>query len=543
MVLNEAIVTYSSLGYAGLFAAAGLVCMLSLARTRHINDAQTRFGLVWLLLLSGGWAFAHVGYLVLPSPVLQEVSYVLGLVVGFAAVGPWLYFCSAYTGRSLHLHRQIRIAAVAIFIVVIGVKLTNPLHGWYYTTEVTDTIPTLAISHLPAHWVTMGLAYALAVVGFFMLFELFASVGTSARPLYGVVTLAGLPVIFDVFGAATPWILNITYSPLGVAAFAVGVCWVYFERFESVQLAGESDHPMILLDDTGQIRQTNRSARLLFPDLKNAVGTHFSDVLPEFPDVTHEEDSIELVRDGESRYYAVRTNPFSSDYSRLGTVVLLTDVTEEEQYRMRLELQNQRLEQFAAIISHDLRNPLNVAAGRLELATKDNENEHLDAIAAAHDRMGELIEDVLTLARQGEPIDETAPVDIVDLALACWEMVDTPDGTLHTMESRIIEADPERLHQLFENLFRNAVTHGGANVSIRVGGLDNGFYVEDNGPGIPPEERSNIFDWGYTTGQQGTGLGLAIVHEIVRGHGWEIHITESVEGGARFEITGVRSRT
>lgn len=102
-----------------------------------------------------------------------------------------------------------------------------------------------------------------------------------------------------------------------------------------------------------------------------------------------------------------------------------------------------------------------------------------------------------------------------------------------------IEADESRLHGLFENLFRNAVEHAGDDVTVRVGRLtdETGFYVEDDGPGIPADDRDEIFDHGFTTSEEGTGYGLSIVAEIVAGHGWDITVSESDTGGTRFEIT------
>jgi signal transduction histidine kinase len=75
-------------------------------------------------------------------------------------------------------------------------------------------------------------------------------------------------------------------------------------------------------------------------------------------------------------------------------------------------------------------------------------------------------------------------------------------------------------------------------VTVTVGGLPDGFYVADDGEGVPPADRDRVFERGYTTGD-GTGLGLSIVEQIVGAHGWSVRATESEDGGARFEITGV----
>ena len=85
----------------------------------------------------------------------------------------------------------------------------------------------------------------------------------------------------------------------------------------------------------------------------------------------------------------------------------------------------------------------------------------------------------------------------------------------------------------------DAIDHGGEDVSITVGRLDDGFYVADDGAGIPEAERDRVFRVGYSTGESGTGFGLNIVKQVAEAHGWSIRVTEGDEGGARFEITGV----
>jgi PAS domain S-box-containing protein len=215
------------------------------------------------------------------------------------------------------------------------------------------------------------------------------------------------------------------------------------------------------------------------------------------------------------------------------------DITPRKQREQRLQRQNERLEQFAAVVSHDLRSPLNVAQGRLELAQEEHDSKDIEAAATAVDRSLVLIEDLLTLAREGRRVDDTRPVDLAGLSANCWHTSDTGDASLQVTTDRTIEADPKRLKQLLENLMRNAVDHGGENVTVTVGDLDGGFYVADDGPGIPEGDRSKVFDAGYSTTDDGTGFGLNIVQEIADAHDWDIRLTESDAGGARYEFTGV----
>jgi PAS domain S-box-containing protein len=219
-----------------------------------------------------------------------------------------------------------------------------------------------------------------------------------------------------------------------------------------------------------------------------------------------------------------------------GTLAFYVDISE----RKRLERQRDRLEEFTRIVSHDLRSPLTVANGHIELAQQECDSDQLVQAADAITRSQALIDNLLRLAREGETVTESEPVKVEDIARRSWKTVETAHATLETEVTTIIEADRSRLQQLFENLYRNAVEHGGDRVTVLVGELDSGFYVADTGAGIPESDRNDIFEAGYSTTDDGTGFGLRIVEQIAEAHGWEIQVTEGTDGGARFEITGVK---
>ncbi|MFC7043971.1 sensor histidine kinase [Halonotius sp. GCM10025705] len=193
----------------------------------------------------------------------------------------------------------------------------------------------------------------------------------------------------------------------------------------------------------------------------------------------------------------------------------MRDVTERKEYEARLENQNERLEDFASVVSHDLRNPLNVAQGRLDLIMEDHESEHLDAIERSHNRMEALIEDLLTLARVGDAVSDLETVELSELASTCWANVETDTASMTIDTTQTILADTSRLKQVFENLMRNAIEHGGEDVAVTVGTLNDGFYIEDDGPGIPPNDRDEVFKSGYSTNPDGTGFGLHIIKQII----------------------------
>jgi PAS domain S-box-containing protein len=217
----------------------------------------------------------------------------------------------------------------------------------------------------------------------------------------------------------------------------------------------------------------------------------------------------------------------------------LQDITEQKEYEEELEAQNERLSEFTSIVSHDLRNPLNIVEGRIELAQNECESSHLKQACDALNRGQELIDDLLILAREGERASDFEPVELADVADRCWEGVETDQATLEIEQTQVIKADESRLKQLFENLYRNAIEHGGNDVTVSVSAMNDGFYVADTGPGIAESDRGEVFEAGYSTSEDGTGFGLRIVEQTADAHGWEITVTESEQGGARFDFTGV----
>jgi PAS domain S-box-containing protein len=220
--------------------------------------------------------------------------------------------------------------------------------------------------------------------------------------------------------------------------------------------------------------------------------------------------------------------------------------TDEVVWSDTSERQNDRLEEFAGVVSHDLRSPLQTAQGRLELATEDCDSDHLAPVADAHDRMESIVDGLLRLAREGQNIGATETVGLTAVVEQAWAVTggDVGKATLSLeLENeevrRDLRADRERLKQLLENIFRNAIEHGGEDVTVSVGLLEDGFYVEDDGPGIPESERETVFDVGYSSADGGTGFGLSIVRRVAEGHGWTVRATDGSTGGARFEITNI----
>jgi signal transduction histidine kinase len=278
----------------------------------------------------------------------------------------------------------------------------------------------------------------------------------------------------------------------------------------------------------------------------------FGDGLP-----TDEPATVEHEVDGEPRVFSVRASP---------AVVVYADVTDRENRLERIRTQRDRLDDFAGLLAHDLRNPLEVAMARTELARELGGDEHLAKTEAALDRIEAVVTELLELAREGAVVGETEPLSLSTVAREAWETVATGDATLTVADDATVEGDPGRVRELLENLFRNSVEHastssrtesgdsvehgstssrtksddGGDAPAVEVGvvadGGPVGLYVADDGDGIPPEDREDVFKPGFSTDDEGTGFGLTVVQRIAAGHGWEVEVAESDAGGARFEV-------
>jgi PAS domain S-box-containing protein len=318
------------------------------------------------------------------------------------------------------------------------------------------------------------------------------------------------------------------------------------ERFETVvQAVGD---PVYALDPDGRFTFVNEA-------FESMTGYATSEVLGEHVEMIITQDNLrrgrehigDLVADDDRRAVKYEIEVVTKSGDRIpselhmallpadgeefrGTAGIIRDIEERKQ-------REKRLEEFASVVSHDLRGPLNVILGQARLAIDAPEAAELEKIVASGQRMETLIEDLLTLAQQGETVGDRTPTDLSAVVDDAWDAIETAEATLDNRTERRLRVDRDRLRELLENLVRNAVEHAGPDVTVTVGPLDDGgFYVADDGPGIPPEKRGDVFEHGYTTHEEGTGFGLAIVERIAEAHGWSVSLTESESGGTRFEF-------
>jgi signal transduction histidine kinase len=479
----------------------------------------------------------------------------------------WLYIAVEYTGREWFQRRRVLAGVLGLAAVSAGFMLTAPIHGLIFgpATRVTSQgflVPERGIGFI----LQLVWKYGIILVGMGLLVLEIRTTTGMKRLQAATVLLSGIvPTTASVIEVVNVFrIPGFNESAVGIALSGVILLWALFyaDFLEVVPVARKTlmdsmDDAVVAVDSNQRVIDLNPLARELFDLDETVLGSPAAEVFADWPAVIDQfrnpsdDGELTIQGDGEPRYYGLKSSPIDGrrgvttvgegDEST-GTVVVIRDITDRKLNQRRLQRQNERLDQFAAIVSHDLRNPLGVAETYLDFAAETGDPDDFEAVRESHERMDAMIDDLLTMARAETAVSDTDSVVVADIAATAWDTTQTGDATLdcELPDSMRVEADPSLLQNVFENLFRNSIVHNDASVRIEVGSIGNpestGFYVEDDGTGIPDSEKDEVFDHGHTTSDEGTGLGLSIVSDLVEAHGWTISVTDSDSGGARFEV-------
>jgi PAS domain S-box-containing protein len=560
--VDPATTTYVGLLVLTLVIAIGVgaVCLVN----RDVQEARWLFvGQIGVLIWTG-CVLAATLLAGTPWAILLWRCLFVGLGIGVMALA---LFALSYSGRD-ELISQRLVGGLSIHPIALTIAVaTDHWHGLFLH------------SLTPADPGYLGIGYDITVGPLFTIHTLYSYVlilvslvimlnaVIRANHLYqrqvaavvvGVGTALFANVLFFLVSAFGQGMRDLTPIAFGF----MGLCFAYaIFRFDFIDLGPAAwdviverlSEGICVVDEQGRVVDANRTwleltgvdADVVGEPAQRAFGEH-TGLCERFADPDEDDELLELETDNETHIVDLEQIPVSDHRnSRVGRAFIARDITERARRQRELERNNEKLDQFATLISHDLRNPLNVAQGNVELAEQSGDPEHFDAVRRALDRMGSLIRDVLTLTRRTESELETEPIAVRELVQAAWDTVETTGAVLDLDVDCRIEADRGRLHRALENLFRNAIQHSDGRVTVRVGTVTAsadgswGIFVADDGPGIPEAEQADIFEGGFTTHRDGTGLGLSIVDNAVTAHDWEIHVTDSETGGARFEITGI----
>ncbi|WP_144797113.1 sensor histidine kinase [Halorubrum depositum] len=509
------------------------------------------------LLCGGGISLLYAVRVASASELVMVVTLNLATPLVAAVPGIWTAFTLAFAGhdRWRTEHRIVALATPPFLWVLLA---------WSSATHGLSRRSLAAVVEGPFSLLSFGLgladigfvlyAYGLCVVGVLVVADLYQRTGNRYRLQTFVILLgtlfpflAGIATVVDLGSYA-----NLAWFPSALVVHGVFLYGTVFwlGTLDAAVVARDTavevmQDPVIVAGSDGRIRDLNPAAEELLPP--DAVGSSLSAVFPRL------EVGVEHPIAIGGRQFDIQEDPITDPRGTdRGHVFLLRDVTERERRQTELERreaelerQNERLEDFAGVVSHDLRNPLAAATAAVELARHDDgENDDaLDRAANAHERMDDLIEGLLSLATAGRSVDSVDRVSLDATVRRVWSRLETADATLSVEgPDATVFADGDRLEQLLSNLFRNATEHAGDDVAVRVeierrpDGV--ALAVADDGPGVPTEQRSEVTERGVSL-EGGTGLGLAIVVDIAEAHGWELSVEESESGGARFVVVGI----
>jgi signal transduction histidine kinase len=541
-----------------LFGGAAVGCGLALRQARTITHKETRYGLSGLVVITGIWAATQALIFSGVSGAVAVVTYQVGLICGLSSVIAWLYFCSAYTGHDFHRTDRYRYATAVVFLGVVGVKLTNRIHGQYFATEaVTEPFRYTRIELLTLHWAVAGVVYSLTAIGFYMLFRTFVRSGIRTTKLTVLVGLTSVPVALNMLSVGgVAGLVGANYEPIGVAAFALGTVYTSKETFERVRwssdrrLLEQINDAVLVVDEDGSVQRFNAAAAELFDSLESGVS--LSIVLPDGGRDAGETldaastDSGEILSDtqnGESRYYLLNQTDVPVGPGRTGQALVVSDVTEMEQQRRQLDRQSEQLEGLAAAIAHELRNTVGIAHGNLRLAeeaiAEENQTarELLSSASEATERVKEVVEELQTVARLSQQVTRMSTLSLEATVRAEVEKADTSGLSVDIVSEGEFEAASSRWTKILRNVIRLATETGASELSVSIAADTIRFRTD--GASLPSEHPAALFEYGTAVPHAEAGMLGPAVRTLGRAHGWEVSAHSLEPSGIEVRLTGV----
>ncbi len=312
---------------------------------------------------------------------------------------------------------------------------------------------------------------------------------------------------------------------------------------------------LFTVDMSGRVLLFNSAAERITGRLRNSVvGQKIDLVMPflQFPFTEGRREEI-IPSDGAQKIIGITISLLKGiNQTPKGFIAVFQDLTQIK----KLEDEIKKKEKMAAIgelssnIAHEIRNPLASLKGSIEMLREDavnpNSKERLMDIALKEmERLNHIITDFLTYSRPTLPVFQTFDIrELLDETVELLQNIDHNKGLIffrkHYSGPLLVNADPQKMQQVFWNLGLNAVEAmpGGGEMSIDASGTDDGIAISfrDSGCGIDEKSLGKVFYPFFTTKERGTGLGLAIAYRIIDEHNGRISVKSTSGIGTAFEI-------
>ncbi|WP_186578882.1 sensor histidine kinase [Aquibacillus kalidii] len=260
---------------------------------------------------------------------------------------------------------------------------------------------------------------------------------------------------------------------------------------------------------------------------------------------------IRYEKNGNTNYLLVsQTDLVGSENEVTGRIFYFIDITETETLEKRMYLSEKLalIGEMAASSAHEIRNPLTVIHGFISLMNstmreEDKEKFHVNLLLKEIDRLNSIVGEMLLMAKPNQPKKESISLkEIMDDILPLIKNSSLSDQIEFKLDlsPAIIQVDSKQMKQVLLNLIRNSreALEGKGEILVRSKVINNMYYIylEDDGPGIPAEIKSSLFEPFSSSKESGTGLGLNIVKRIIENHDGTIELVDTSEKGTKFLI-------
>ncbi|MGA2238782.1 MAG: histidine kinase N-terminal 7TM domain-containing protein [Candidatus Bathyarchaeia archaeon] len=511
----------------------------------------------------------------------------------------WFVLALLISGYERYVKPRNIVALAVVPFLTLLLDFTNQSHGLMWssaTLNAADPYLPINITSGPGFWVlVVSYSYALILVGLVIFVRRISVSRSSYRA-------AGLQMLLV---SAVPWALNVAYvlnrslfpyfepSSLAITVAGVLLLWrlVYLPLMNVVPVAHEIlvdslDEAIIVLDGLDRIVDANPKAQsLLGRSLSQAGGKSIENVWAEWPVIRKALDSeagtgkeVMLGDEGEQQVYEVQGSSVEGLIANVPyRLVTLRDITERKRMENELKRYSEHLEevvlertkklqqaerlaaigQTAAMVGHDLRNPMQTIVGALYLTKKKLESlpesskktlaqssviETFEAIERELGYMNKIVSDLQDYAAPLNP--ELTQVDMRAFTEEIMSQMDTP----RSISTRLTVSDPSlevmidrtMIRRVFTNLITNAIqampNGGELRVSLSRTGKDLLVSFRDTGAGIPEEYMDSLFKPLFTTKAKGQGFGLAVCKRMVEAHGGSIAVESKLGEGSTFTV-------
>jgi PAS domain-containing protein len=546
------------IAHIAVFALVTGSCLAAMGWVRKLSSTEIRYGLYGLFVASALWAAGQLVLFLNPPLAVARAGYYVALIAGLTTVGAWLYFCSAFAGHEYHQTPRYRRGAFGVFFAIVVLKLTNALHQQYFDIQRVQTpFPHMNPQLFELHAAVEVLAYSAVAIGFYILFELFRNSDISTKGLAALVSLTAAPVILNVLNelGVSALVAN-SYEPIGVAMFALGTLVLADERFEEVrwsaetQLLDQINEGVLIVDESGLVRDFNKSAQDLFPSVRSGCPlTEIDSSLATDGGAQAETEGYSRIlaidRDGGTLYYLLNRTSLAIGPDMAASALVVSNVTKVEKQRRELERQSEQLEGFSEAVAHELRNTLTIASSNVTLLSDaladgeiDNAEQVLGRIRGANNRMVDIVDDLSTLARLSQTTAAMETVwlsHIVDDAQS--EAASTPLTVSVETDSRI-RADRTRSKELLQNGIELGAQIEAEQLEISV--ADGSITLAYTSPGLPAFDNDGFLKYGEAVPHAEAGMYGPNIQTLARAQEWTVTV-EQQAGGFSLVLSGIES--